>query len=168
MQCYACDQSAKRQCARCAKSYCLAHGGRLCAACLDPLGAAPSSAVFRTSLFALFAASVLALWLLIRPPSLPGEGSSAVQPRATATFAPATTEAVSSGSATPPATPAPSPEATPTPPAPEPQKYTVQEGDTWYGIAGAFAVRAEDLAAVNGKTLDDFIHVGDVLVIPGH
>jgi LysM repeat protein len=42
----------------------------------------------------------------------------------------------------------------------------VVDGDTWFGIAEAFGVDAEDLAAVNGLTLDDFIQPGDVLVIP--
>jgi LysM repeat protein len=77
-------------------------------------------------------------------------------------------------------TPAASGEATPTPageteapgtdtPAPTeagPLEYTVQDGDTWYGIAEAYGVDAENLAAVNGLTLDDFLQPGDVIVIP--
>jgi hypothetical protein len=42
----------------------------------------------------------------------------------------------------------------------------VVEGDTWFDIALAHGVDAEELAAVNGLTLDDFIQPGDVLVIP--
>jgi LysM repeat protein len=47
-----------------------------------------------------------------------------------------------------------------------PIEYTVVEGDTWYGIAEAYGVDAENLAAVNGLTLDDFLQPGDVIVIP--
>ncbi len=55
MECFACDEDATRQCPRCGKPYCLDHGDGLCFDCLDPLSAVPSSAVFRTSLFALLA-----------------------------------------------------------------------------------------------------------------
>jgi LysM repeat protein len=150
------------------------------------LNAAPSSAVFRTSVFALLAASVLALWLLIRPPSLPGEGSTVVQPRPTeqpqltpSGTRPAATPGGSAAtpgegdSIAPTATPVPeqTPAAAEETPAPEteppgPIEYVVQEGDTWYGIAGAYGVDADSLAAVNGLTIDDVIVPGDVLVIP--
>ncbi len=40
------------------------------------------------------------------------------------------------------------------------------EGDTWNGIAEFFGVDPVELAAVNGLTLEDTIHPGDVLVIP--
>jgi len=42
----------------------------------------------------------------------------------------------------------------------------VETGDTWIGIAETFGVNAENLAAANGLTLNDFLHPGDVLVIP--
>lgn len=176
MECYACDQAATQQCARCAKPYCPEHGDGLCAQCLDPVGAAPSSAVFRASLVALLAGSVLALWLLVRPPSVPGDEGPSLQPQPTSQVTPVPTgEPTQRPGLTP--TPAASGEATPTPdtveptPTPEPTEpgpieYTVQDGDTWYGIAGAFGVDAENLAAVNGLTLDDFLQPGDVLVIP--
>src|SRR3990172_6372482 len=102
MNCYACDQEATSRCSRCGNAYCRDHGhdpslasgqvpstsspsetsesarrtGQvLCADCLDPVNAAPSGVVFRASVFALLVASVLALWLIVRPPSLPGESS---------------------------------------------------------------------------------------------
>src|SRR3990170_176346 len=124
MECYACDEDATRHCPRCGKPYCPEHGDDLCADCLDPMSAAPSSAVFRTSLFALLAASVVALWLLVRPPSLPGEGSAialrnTVTPAPTmAPFSPGATLAPTPGAATPtPAgagTPTPAPTPAPT------------------------------------------------------
>jgi len=179
MECYACDQAATRQCPRCARAYCPEHGADYCADCLDPLNAAPSGAVFRASLFGLLIASVLALWLLVRPPSVPGDGGPIVRPQPTPQVTPAGTRPPGAPTTRPTATPAPSgePAATPSPgvaPAEEtpvptqggPLQYTVQEGDTWFGIAEAYGVSAEDLAAVNGLTLDDFLHPGDVIVIP--
>jgi hypothetical protein len=177
MNCYACEQAASHQCSRCSKSYCLAHGDDaqaggqgLCADCLNPLNAAPSSAVYRTSLFALLIASVVALWLLIRPPDLPGEAET-VRPQPTSNENPEPTDPAVGPTDTAPAQETPAPQdATPTEaaetPAPEVTEYTVVDGDTWFGIAEAFGVDAEDLAAVNGLTLDDFIQPGDVLVIP--
>ena len=72
MTCYVCGKEATRRCPRCAKPYCDEHGDELCAACQDPASAIPSGTVFRGSLLALLVASVLALWLLIQPPGLPG------------------------------------------------------------------------------------------------
>lgn len=40
------------------------------------------------------------------------------------------------------------------------------EGDTWYSIAAEFGVDAGALAAANGRTLDDFVVIGETLVIP--
>jgi len=171
MECYACDQAATRHCPRCAKAYCPDHGDNLCAECLDPVNAAPSSTVFRASLFALLAGSVLALWLLIRPPSVPGDEGTVIRPEPTPQITAAGTRLPTQRPGVT-ATPGPSGQVTPTPvetPAPTeagPIEYTVQDGDTWYGIAEAFGVDAENLAAVNGLTLDDFLQPGDVLVIP--
>jgi hypothetical protein len=176
MECYACEQAATQQCSRCGKAYCPNHGDDplsggqgLCAECLNPLNAAPSGAVFRASLFALLIASVVALWLLIRPPDLPGEAGSAIRPEPTDGLLVTPTPAPGEPTETPGET-TPAPEETATPaaetPVPERVEYTVVEGDTWFGIAEIYGVSAEDLAAVNGLTLEDFIQPGDVLVIP--
>lgn len=45
-------------------------------------------------------------------------------------------------------------------------KYTVQAGDSWYGIAGRAGVKAGPLAAVNGKTLASPLKVGQVICLP--
>ena len=80
MDCYLCDQEATQRCPRCDNPYCSDHGEDLCADCLNPINAAPSGAFFRASLFALLVGSVLALWLLVRPPGLPGESSGVIVP----------------------------------------------------------------------------------------
>lgn len=173
MECYACDQEATRQCPRCGKPYCPDHGDNLCAECLDPVNAAPSSAVFRASLVALLAGSVLALWFLIRPPS-PGAEDTIIRPQPTPLVTPVPTgqpaqspRLTPTPAATGEPTPAPTPEPTPPPTeAPGPIEYTVQEGDTWYGIAEAYGVDAENLAAVNGLSLDYLLQPGDVIQIP--
>ncbi len=177
MECYACDKEATQRCPRCGHGYCAEHapapdsGQALCSECLDPVKATPSSVVFRTALFALLAASVLALWLIVRPPSLPGESSGAIKPLPTTSplASPSASggspSPVASASASPTATPSPPPAPTP-PPQPTPIEYVVQKGDTWYGIAAAYGVQAERLAAYNGKTLNDIIRPGDVISIP--
>jgi len=44
--------------------------------------------------------------------------------------------------------------------------YTVVENDSFYGIAEKFGITPENLAAYNGKSLEDFIYPGLVLKIP--
>ena len=67
MECYACDNSATRQCRRCARVYCEIHGGELCAECLNPASALPSFNLYRGSLLALLVGTAVALWLLVQP-----------------------------------------------------------------------------------------------------
>jgi LysM repeat protein len=171
MDCYLCDQDATQRCPRCGNPYCGDHGEDLCSDCLNPVNAAPSSTFFRASLLALLLGSVLALWLLIRPPGLPGESSEVIVPEASPLPSPQPVTPL------PPITPTPiAPTAEPTAePAPEPTvepegpvEYIVEEGDTASGIAEFFGVTLEDLLAVNGLTAEDapFIQPGDVLAIP--
>jgi LysM repeat protein len=51
----------------------------------------------------------------------------------------------------------------------EPQcglEYTVQYGDSWYGIASRAGVKAGPLATLNGRTLSSPLRVGQVLCLP--
>src|SRR3989304_3080015 len=88
MDCYVCQKKAAQRCPRCGNAYCRDHGEdpssgsgqALCADCLNPINAAPSGTFFRASLLLLLVGSVLALWLLIRPPGLPGESSEVIAP----------------------------------------------------------------------------------------
>jgi len=173
MDCYLCDNEASQRCPRCGNPYCGDHGEDLCADCLNPVNAAPSGAFFRASLLALLLGSVLALWLLVRPPGLPGDSSGVVIPEAspqptTPAASPTPATPVADATAEPTPTAAATPTAVPTPTAepPAPIEYTVVDGDTWYGIAEAYGVDAESLAAFNGLTLDDFLQPGQVLTIP--
>ncbi len=71
-----------------------------------------------------------------------------------------------SGQAVDTATPTAQP--TPTPlPTTVPVTYTVQAGDTLYGIAARFGVSIVELAQLNGITNYDQLSVGQVLTIPG-
>lgn len=187
MQCYACDLPAVAQCQRCGNHHCAEHGGALCAACSDPVAAAPSSAFYRMALVGMLGASVLALWLLLRPDSVPGQVSDRVQQPGVAT--PVSTPALTpdTGDGTPVATgiltpspvaatvtaaPTPAPTAEPTAaPTAEPTaaplpEYTVQEGDTWSSIAIAYGIDAVSLASFNGYSVDDILPLGITLVIP--
>jgi LysM repeat protein len=190
MSCYACGRDAIHRCPRCAKPYCDQHGGELCAACQDPSSAIPSGAVFRGALLALLVASVLALWLLIRPPGDDESGAQAGQPSATRTPV-ATATARPSPSVSPTGTPgvsptpgggtpsaSPTPEATPTvqatttpvpSPTPEPSpflEYTVQPGDSLSSIAAQFGTTADELARINSLADPNALSVGQTLQVP--
>ena len=180
MDCYACDQEATERCSRCGNPYCKDHGEDLCTDCLNPVNAAPSGTVFRISLLTLLLGSVLALWLLIRPPGLPGESSEVIIPETSPVASPVpitpspvpTPETLETPVAD--ATTEPTPEATPTAtpsPTPEPVgpiEYIMQEGDTISGIADFFGVSFLDILAVNGLTEEEalLLQPGDVIVIP--
>jgi LysM repeat protein len=195
MTCYVCGKEATRRCPRCAKPYCEEHGDELCAACQDPASAIPSGTVFRGSLLALLVASILALWLLIQPPGLPGEesGGGTVLPPPTTTPSPrATTPVRASPTATPSATPAQgatatatvtatptataagsaTPQGTPSPmPTPTPQpspfsEYVVQSGDSLSSIAQQFGTTADELARINGITDPNTLDIGQKLQVP--
>jgi hypothetical protein len=170
MNCYLCDNEASQRCPRCGNPYCGDHGEDFCSDCLNPVNAAPSGAFFRVSLLALLLGSVLALWLLVRPPGLPGDSSEILipqaSPQATPTPPVSPTPTTTPATATTTPTPAPTPTPTPTEEPPAPIEYTVVDGDTWFGIAEAYGVDAESLAAYNGYTLEDLLPVGEVLTIP--
>jgi hypothetical protein len=183
MECYACSNEATRQCKRCARFYCDAHGGELCAECLRPTSSLPSFNLYRGSLLALLVGTAVSVWLLVQPPGDSGESRAGVMqlsptaavppvmrtPEATST--PATPAAGGTAEATALASTR-TPEATPSPA--QPFEYTVESGDSLLLIAESFLPPGEDLtefanriAELNGLDPEDPVIVaGDVLLIP--
>jgi len=190
VECYLCGGEPTHQCPRCRRLYCDEHGGELCADCLSPASALPSSGIYRGSILALLAGTVVALWLMIRQPS---EGNNpaggtivitpspvvtrTVRPQASRTPAgsvtPAETGTPAAGSATPESgeeTATPAPGETPG----GAITYTVQQGDTLFGIAERYLPVGENLgdfvdriAAANGLNAQNpQLEPGQVLHIP--
>ena len=186
MQCFKCDQDAVQECPRCGALYCDDHGGVLCDRCMDPVLAVPSYRVFRGSLAALLVGSVVAVWLLVLPPSAsdkdqPPSSIAGVVQTATArpsgTASPGgtasgtgTPTATRSGSATPTAsgTAATStPTTTPTPTATaSTTSYTVKQGDTLTSIADQFKTTPDAIQKANNISDPTSMQVGQVLTIP--
>lgn len=98
--------------------------------------------------------------LIAGRPALPGDVAT---PAARAEGAAATSPEPASGS--PPAAGG-SVEASATAPPTRPSTYLVEAGDTLGAIADRFGVSLSDLMTVNGLTNQDFIQVGQQLVIP--
>ena len=175
MQCYTCTQEAVQECPRCGALYCDDHGDAMCARCMDPMLALPSWRVYRGSLLALLAATVLAVWLLIRPLGDGSDDGSAIAsgfearpPVATATVPPQAPAASPTATAEATASASPTPTATPTA-----QTYTVQPGDTLFLIAEQLAppgrdpsAFASEIAALNGIADPSQLSVGQTLQIP--
>jgi len=150
VNCYACANEATSQCKRCGRLYCDEHGDDLCAECLKPASALPSYTLYRGSLLALLVGSAFAIWLLVRPPG----GSEVSSPAALGPGKPAaeekqTPEVTAAPQLTRTGTPArgltPTPSVAATPRAGT--EYTVQEGDTLYGIAETFVPADEDVTS---------------------
>lgn len=126
MKCFSCAKDATHECRRCGRLYCDEHGDELCALCLKPAGALPSFLLYRGTLLALLLGTVVALWLLLKPPQEASQSTfNIVQPTATTVAARTPTSEAS-------VTPAGSPTATPTVGVID---YTVQQGDTLIDIA---------------------------------
>lgn len=174
--CHYCDRLAEAECATCGRLYCSEHGADVCLRCLAPDSAAPSAMAYRGSLVALGLASVVAVFLFIRPPQSP---SIVDEPRPVTTNTPAfqstatPTTTGASGDATPtsrPTTTIATPTAT-VPPTTEPSpggtSYTVQPGETLSIIAVNHGVTVEAILAANPEIGDPTsIQGGQVIIIP--
>lgn len=82
-----------------------------------------------------------------------------------------TTTPTKAPTAAPTKTPTKAPTATPKPtatPSPGTSKtHTVLKGETWWSIGLKYGVNYNTLAQANGKTAQQFIFIGEVLIIPG-
>jgi hypothetical protein len=180
MKCYACDKDAVQECRRCGRLYCSDHGGELCAECLRPASALPSYALYRGSLLALLIGTAIALWLLLKPPEKASESvPSLIVPTQAATVtarpSPMTPTTATPLTGTPAATPAGTPATTPaTTATPGVNEYTVEEGDSLFGIAEKFLPPgeaigdfAQRIAEANGLSPEDpLLQPGQTLRIP--
>ena len=172
MKCYSCTNDAVQECRRCGRLYCEEHGDELCAECLKPASALPSFVLYRGSLLALLLGTVVALWLLLKPPQEVSQSApNVIQPTAT-TAAARTPVAAVSPTGMPSAAVTVTATATATPAAA--QQYTVQAGDSLLDIAAQFLPPSEAItdfaariAAANGlDPTDPVLQVGQTLQIP--
>jgi nucleoid-associated protein YgaU len=174
MKCYNCEKDAVRECRRCGRLYCEDHGDELCGECLKPASALPSYMLYRGSLLALLIGTAVALALLLKPPGEVSQSAPSIvvtTPTAAAARTPiAGTSVTPIASATIVGTPAPTATSTPG----GAIQYTIQSGDSLFGIASQFLPPGEDLtdfanriAAANGLSVTDpLLQPGQTLQIP--
>ncbi len=161
--CRYCERDATHACSRCGSACCDEHGRDLCQACLAPESALPSGTVFRGSLVALVVAALVAIWLLIKPPTLPGERRLAqAQGQNPAAVQPSRGRAGANNAAVP--TPLPTEAVNPTPAAA--RSYTVLSGDTLSGIANSFGSTVAEIEAANPGVTPANLKAGQELIIP--
>jgi len=179
--CFACDREPTQQCPRCGRPYCDDHGEDVCDACLEPASALPSFTLYRGSLLALLIGTALAVWLILQPPG--DSADSAVAPQ----VATPTESVAADVTPTPPATdatPVTTPDAQETPLVPPPTAiatetpaasgtttYTVQSGDTLFGICSNLSSLepeecVEQALVLNSITDPASIGIGETLTIP--
>lgn len=175
--CHYCESEAESECPTCGRLYCAEHGDDVCLRCMAPESAAPSAAVYRGSVVALLVASVVAVFLLIRPPESKGSAdasrvlataTSATGATATPTRPGSTPTRTTPGSpvstATAGASPAPS---TPGPsPSPAKKTYTVKSGDTLSGIAAANGTTVDAILALNPGLTPQALAIGALITLP--
>ncbi len=165
--CHYCDRPAEAECPTCGRLYCPEHGEDVCLRCLAPEAAAPTALAYRGAILSLVVGSVVALFLVFRPPESEGDANA---PRALPTATPsflqtATPTPTPDGSETPSPTPTTgaSPTATPTTPAAE--THIVAEGDTLSAIAEQYGTTVEAILAAN-PGLTEELQIGTELRIP--
>jgi hypothetical protein len=197
VNCYSCDQPAVNACKRCAKPYCEDHGNATyCATCLQPASALPSFNLYRGALLVMLVGTVLAVFLIFRPPgetkgappvvvgkttATPASGTPqatvpARTPQSTAASSAPGTPATPSADTTPGAQSTPSGDETPSAAATENPfgEYIVEAGDTLFDIANANLPPGDDpvsfakaIAALNGLDYDaPILPIGAKLLLP--
>ena len=166
--CHYCDRAAEAECPTCGRLYCGEHGEDVCLRCLAPEAAAPTASAYRGAVLALVVGSVVALFLVIRPPESESAGDS---PRTLATTTPAflsTATPTRTGNTTRTATSAVTatqPPSTPSPSVAAERTHTIAAGDTLSAIAAQYGVTVEAVIAANPGTTEN-LQIGAVLRIP--
>ncbi len=155
----------------------------MCLRCMSPESATPSALVYRGSVLTLVIASLVALFLVLRPPERATDngvvrtvptntaavGATATPtPPVTRTPAATTTAAVTPGASPSPAvspSPAGSPTAAATPTA-GPRTYVVQAGDTLSSIAAENGTTVDEIVALNPGLEPNTLQVGAEIRLP--
>ena len=181
LACYYCENPAEAECPTCGRLYCSEHGEDVCLRCMSPEAAAPSGAVFRGSVLALVLATLVVIFLLVRPPESKSDTNLARDlPTSTAAVGATATPTRQGGSSSPAATPqsgtqVPSsvtPTAAPGSPTPAPsptaagRTYEMRAGDTLSAVAAGYGVSVADIVAANPGLNPDSIAIGTVIRIP--
>lgn len=176
--CHYCDRPAEDECPTCGRLYCSEHGEEVCLRCMAPESAVPSSLVYRGSILTLVVATLVTVFLLVRPPA---DKSQVGLVREIPTNTPAVS---ATATPTPPRTPTEQTDATPdsetaTPdgsptsgaetPGASPTSaggvHVVQPGDTLSAIADQYDTTVEELQRLN-PGLDENINIGDEIIVP--
>ncbi|MGB4860935.1 MAG: LysM peptidoglycan-binding domain-containing protein [Tepidiformaceae bacterium] len=178
--CHYCENPAEAECPTCGRLYCSEHGEDVCLRCMAPEAAVPNAAVYRGSLLALVLATLVVVFLLVRPPTTksgntlardlptstaavgatatPTEPGSGVQPTPRAG-----TQVPSSVTATTPAvggaTTVPSPTIAG-------NTYIMKPGDTLSAVAASYGVSVADIVAANPGINPETIAIGTEIRIP--
>lgn len=181
--CHYCNRPAEAECPTCGRLYCAEHGDDVCLRCMSPESATPSALVYRGSVLTLVIASLVALFLVLRPPERATDnGVVRVVPTntaavsATATPTPpvtrtpaATTTAAATPGASPSPSASPSPAGSPTAsatPAAGPRTYVVRSGDTLSSIAAEHGTTVEAIVALNPGLEPNTLQVGAEIRLP--
>ncbi|MEP7214621.1 MAG: LysM peptidoglycan-binding domain-containing protein [Anaerolineaceae bacterium] len=171
--CHYCDREGESECPTCGRLYCEEHGDDVCLRCMAPESATPSAAVYRGSVVALIVASLVAVFLLVRPPeSKSSTDASRILATATsATGATATptrpgSTATRTSSAVASATPAAGTPAAASPTGTAKKTYTVREGDTLSGIAAANGTTVEAILALNPGLTPQALAIDALITLP--
>lgn len=172
-ECTFCGKPAEQECPTCHNLYCADHGDDICLRCASPEAALPGAVLYRGSLLVLGAASILAIWLFLRPPeeTAPAAADRPL-PNPTSVFVSTATPTAEGDRPSPTATevilPAtPTPVFTPAPTEPVLNTYTVESGDTLGLIAEDFGTTVDEILAVNPDITDpESITPGQVIIIP--
>lgn len=173
-RCHYCPNEAEAECPTCGRLYCAEHGDDVCLRCLSPESAVPSPLIYRGSVLALGIASLVAVFLIVRPPesdsrsaaplvvgtSTPGAASTATPTRPPSVTATRSVTPTAAASATPEP---PTPAANPTPAV---RTHTVAPNQTLSEIAGLYGTTVAALHAANPGITPETLQVGAVLTIP--
>lgn len=156
------------------------HGEDVCLRCLAPESATPSARVYRGSLLALAVGTLVAIFLLLRPPQddagddtvrtiptvAPAASATATPTRAGSTARTATPGGDATQAAATTTTPAATATATTTEVAAASRMHTVQEGESLSSIAAANGTTVEQLQALNPGVSPESLQPGQQLILP--